>query len=244
MYSNITATLLVLCLVEWMRWLACASQGGKFERYRASTLDSVLLTSQISQSNHSITHYFIEFSTQVLSAAHCQGVSNFVTLGMHKIKLSAGEADEFYNLEHIPIALDAIHPQYNGNTNANDFWAIKLQWASKLYANQVVVLDAPTDGVDLKSGDDLVTFGFGTLTSGGTTPNIMQEVTIDYITNADCVNSYGYASNEIDASMICAGRAGKDSCQVIICLFFLDIGSKSSAAVDYSTHTLSIFHLI
>lgn len=167
---------------------------------------------------------------------------------MHKIKLSAGEADEFYNLEHIPIAQDAIHPSYNGNTNSNDFWAIKLQWASKLYADQVVALDSPTDGLELKSGDELVTFGFGTLTSGGITPNILQEVTIDYIPNANCGS---YPSSQIDASvscasycvfinphvcllilmwvnltlewfpptrsqyqMICAGRPGKDSCQV------------------------------
>ena len=116
---------------------------------------------------------------------------------MHKIKLSSGEADEFYNLEHIPIAQDEIHPSYNGNTNSYDFWAIKLKWASKLYADQVVALDSPTDGLELKSGDDLVTFGFGTLTSGGTTPNIMQEVTIDYIPNASCGS---YPSNEIDTS--------------------------------------------
>ena len=138
---------------------------------------------------------------------------------MHKIKLSATEADEFYNLEHIPIALEAIHPNYDDITITHDFRAVKLKWASKLYANQVVALDSPTDGVDLKSGDDLVTFGFGTLTSGGTTPNIMQEVTLDYITNTDCVNNYGYESSDIDSSMICAGRAGKDSCQVMfLCL--------------------------
>ena len=142
---------------------------------------------------------------------------------MHKIKLSATEADEFYNLEHIPIALEAIHPNYDDITTTHDFRAVKLKWASKLYANQVVALDSPTDGVDLKSGDDLVTFGFGTLTSGGTTPNIMQEVIIDYIINADCVNSYGYTSSEIDNSMICAGRAGKDSCQVMFSFLFLKL---------------------
>ena len=165
----------------------------------------------------------------VVSAAHCQGVSNFVTLGMHKIKLSAGDADEFFNLEHIPIALEEIHPSYDPNTMVNDYWMIKLQWASKLYANQIVALDTPTDGFELKSGDDLVTFGFGTLTSQGATPNLLQEVTVDYIPNDVCVNNYGYASNEIFDTMICAGRAGKDSCQVIIFHFLFAI----SLAVQY-----------
>ena len=91
---------------------------------------------------------------------------------------------------------------------------IKLQWASKLYANDVVALDTPTDSLSLKSGDDLVTFGFGTLTSGGASPNLLQEVTVDYIPNDVCIATYGYTSKEVFDTTICAGRAGKDSCQV------------------------------
>jgi hypothetical protein len=51
--------------------------------------------------------------SQVLSAAHCFGnVNDFVTLGMHKIRLNADEAAEYNNIEHIPIAEWVKHPQF------------------------------------------------------------------------------------------------------------------------------------
>ena len=76
---------------------------------------------------------------------------------------------EFYNIEHIPIAQSSAHPNYNAVTMDNDFWIIRLQWASKLYSGNVVPLDIPTDASVLSNavGADLVTFGFRTLASGG-----------------------------------------------------------------------------
>ena len=100
---------------------------------------------------------------------------------MHKINLGTGEAAEFYNIEHIPIAESVVHPNYDAATLDNDFWMIRLQWASKLYSGNVAQLDTPTDSLVLAStsGADLVVVGFGTLTSGGVTPNMMQEVIVD-----------------------------------------------------------------
>lgn len=154
----------------------------------------------------------------VLSAAHCfDDDQQYVTLGMHKITQDWGV--EFYKIEHIPIAQSVVHPNYNAATMENDFWMIRLQWASKLYSGNVVPLDTPTDTLVLSStsGADLVTLGFGTLASGGATPNVMQEVVVDYISNAACVSlPYRYSSSQIKSSMMCAGRSGKDSCQVCI----------------------------
>ena len=136
---------------------------------------------------------------------------------MHKINLGTGEAAEFYNIEHIPIAESVVHPNYNAATFDNDFWMIRLQWASKLYSGNVAQLDTPTDSLVLAStsGADLVVVGFGTLTSGGVTPNVMQEVVVDYISNTACVfQPYAHSSSDITSAMMCAGRSGKDSCQV------------------------------
>lgn len=136
-------------------------------------------------------------------------------IGMHKIRLGTDvrEADEFLVIESIPIAEKRIHPQYNDNTLENDYWMIRLEWASQLYAP--VELDTPSvsDGLDLEDGNshELVVMGFGTLTSGGSTPNVMQEVTVDYKPNDACGS---YPSGEITDVMLCAGRVGKDSCQV------------------------------
>ena len=110
-----------------------------------------------------------------------------------------------------------MHPKYDTDTLDNDFWLIQLQWASKFYSGNVAQRDTPMDSLVLASisGADLVVIGFGTLTSGGVTPNVMQEVVVDYVFNEACVSQpYGYSSSDITSSMMCAGRSGKDSCQV------------------------------
>ncbi len=166
---------------------------------------------------HIIMFNSIKNNKQVLSAAHCFGVSDILMLGMHKINLGTGEAAEFYNIEHIPIAQSVVHPKYNADTLDNNFWMIQLQWASKFYSGNVAQLDTPTDSLVLASisGADLVVVRSGTLTSGGATPNVMQKVVVDYVSNAVCVSQpYGYSSSDITSSMMCAGRSGKDSCKV------------------------------
>lgn len=147
----------------------------------------------------------------VLSAAHCATLDpTHVTLGLYKIAQDTGL--EFYNnIEHIPIAESSVHPNYDAVTMDNDFWIIRLQWASKLYSGNVVPLDTSADDSVLSStgGADLVTFGFGT-----STPNKMQKVVLDYIPNDECVaEPYGYSSSKITPNMMCAGRSGEDTCQ-------------------------------
>jgi len=151
----------------------------------------------------------------VLCAAHCAGVSDIVTLGMHKINLATGESAEFYNIEHIPIAESIIHPNYNADTMNNDYWMIRLQWASTLYSGNAIALDSLTDDLLLgsTSGRPLATMGFGTLAFGGSTPNTMQKVVVNYVSNVDCV-SPGYDPSVITSAMLCAALPGKDSCQV------------------------------
>ena len=55
-----------------------------------------------------------------------------------------------------------------------------------------------------------VVSGWGTLSSGGSQPKKLQEVTVQVTENTKCGN---YPQNEITANMMCAGADGKDSCQ-------------------------------
>lgn len=54
--------------------------------------------------------------------------------------------------------------------------------------------------------------GWGTLKSGGSSPDILQEVDVPVVSRDRCKSAY---PNQIHDSMICAGleRGGKDSCQ-------------------------------
>ena len=155
----------------------------------------------------------------VLSAANCyNSETDIVTLGMYKMKLGPGEAAEFYNIEHIPIAETIMHPNYNDKIDAttnNDYWMIRLQWASKLYSGNAIALDTLSDDLVLTSGRELVVMGFGTLKYEGSTPNTMQKVGVNYLTNEECVSpNTGYEPSNITSAMLCAASPGKDSCQV------------------------------
>ena len=110
-----------------------------------------------------------------------------------------------------------MHPNYNDATTNNDYWMIRLQWASTLYSGNAIALDSLTDDLLLgsTSGRALVVMGFGRLASGGSTPNTMQKVVVNYVSNVDCVSpKNAYDPSEITSSMLCAALPGKDSCQV------------------------------
>lgn len=135
---------------------------------------------------------------------------------MHKKvlnKAAGDDANEFSQLEMIPIEYSEIHPKYNPETLEYDFWIIKLQWPSQLYADKVVTIDSPTDSFVLNSGKNLSLMGFGRLKAGGSSPNALHEVALEYMTNSDCI-ARGVLSLVTDA-MLCAGTTvGKGACHV------------------------------
>jgi hypothetical protein len=134
---------------------------------------------------------------------------------MHKINLNLDGVgpEEFDYVEIIPIAGYVIHPDYDYWTNDNDFALIQLESASK-YADQVVELDSPSDDLELVPGDDLVVFGFGvTSYVSYTSPNVMQEVTMDYISNEECESAFELAF-DIPSSMLCGQRNEVGACYV------------------------------
>ena len=127
-----------------------------------------------------------------------------------------GDVDEFSHVEHIPIRRSIIHPDYVEFSNdvfENDFWLIEMEWSTTKYMNDVVDLDTPYDNFDLDDGRRhmLTGMGFGTLFVGPITPNVLQEVDLDYLPN-DCCGDY--PPDTITDDMICAADQGKDTCQV------------------------------
>lgn len=145
----------------------------------------------------------------VLSAAHCASTANFyVVAGQWNVRSVSGK-------EQVRAAAQVIqHPSYNQNTMTHDFVMIKVD-APFSFTDCVGSVCLPTSAV--AAGASCWISGWGTLSSGGGQPKIMQEGQVNIISNSDCVNKYAYTSSDIDSSMLCAQgkKDGKivDACQ-------------------------------
>jgi len=146
-------------------------------------------------------------SDTVLTAAHCKtSISRFqVVVGEHDVSKGDGE-------QKISPSRWINHPSYNGNTQDNDFAIIKLG-SPAVFSEGVSPVCLPSASTNYDSNVATVT-GWGTLSSGGSQPNILQKVDVNTMTNAKCSGSdTAYSASDITANMICAQDAGKDSCQ-------------------------------
>merc|ERR1712038_1875625 len=84
------------------------------------------------------------------------------------------------------------------------------------------VLEADIVPIELNQEDNvpiddqtLTVIGFGTLSAGGSTPSILQEVDVEYVETDECNRWNSYGGDVMDETMFCAGvdGGGKDSCQ-------------------------------
>jgi secreted trypsin-like serine protease len=145
----------------------------------------------------------------VLTAAHCVTAPDFfVVLGDWKPRNPSDyvqkiRASEVYR-----------HPRYSSSFS-HDYALVKLERPAAFSAC-VGTVCMPTE--DVAAGSTCWITGWGTLRSGGSQPDTLQEVAVNIISNDDCVNKYGYTSSQIDDSMVCAqGRNSNgevtDACQ-------------------------------
>jgi secreted trypsin-like serine protease len=148
----------------------------------------------------------------VLTAAHClAGESNrgiYVVAGEHDLQKTSG------NEQTIRSQRLYSHPSYNSRSMVYDVGLIKL--SSPVQLNDCVgTVCLPT--VDVPTGTDCWITGWGTLSSGGSSPTTLQEAKVTVLSNKACKNT-GYDTSEIHKSMICAqgtnGNGGiTDACQ-------------------------------
>jgi len=133
----------------------------------------------------------------VLTAAHClDGESSLnVVAGKHATASNSGNEQSVWSSRII------MHPNYNADTYSNDFGMIRLQSPMQLN-NCVGTISLPE--TDVAPGTSCWITGWGTLRSGGGTPDFLQEAQVNVISNTDCYQQYSYSSSEIDSSMLCA----------------------------------------
>jgi len=146
----------------------------------------------------------------VLTAAHCLVYSSInVVAGKYARSSNSGDEQSRQSSQIIS------HPNYNANRYSNDFGLIRL--SSPMQLNSCVGTIALPQ-TDVAAGTSCWITGWGTLSSGGGTPSVLQEAQVTTISNTDCYQQYSYTSSDIDSSMLCAqGRNSNgqitDACQ-------------------------------
>lgn len=141
----------------------------------------------------------------VLSAAHC-GSPRTAYAGLHN-RSNLGEAQKRKIVQH------RRHPQYKTpSSQSNDLLLLKLEGPFEL-SEKVNTACLPSTRVPV--GTECWISGWGTLKAGGSTPQVLQEASVDIKSNSECQSAYSASS--ITPDMVCAnGRNdGKvtDACQ-------------------------------
>merc|ERR1712121_35019 len=142
----------------------------------------------------------------VLTAAHCTAGGSTAS-----IRVLLGEHDTSDSVAKI-VTISAItnHPNYNSRTFNNDFSILTLS-SPVTFSNIVAPVCLPADMSELYVGRVATVTGWGTLSSGGSQPNTLQEVNVNVRSNTQCQGNYG--ANSITSAMVCAADTGRDSCQ-------------------------------
>jgi len=143
----------------------------------------------------------------VLTAAHCsqRAASSYVLVaGEYDFAFSSG-SEQTVKVEKV-----IVHQNYKPSTVENDLALMKVTPPFSL--NSQSVKGIKVAGTDLQPTQTAVVTGWGTLTSGGDSPQILQKVTVPFVADDTCQRAYQNI-NDIMPTMVCYGEKGKDSCQ-------------------------------
>lgn len=137
----------------------------------------------------------------LLSAAHCAGFIDQVTIGRHDLNDPSEKFETFNVVEEVP------HPDYNSFTYDYDYMMLRLDGSS---SRTPVELD--TGDVSLDRKKDSIVMGWGAIFSAGPSSSVLLETEVDLLSRQECQDLYGRDAG-ITSRMVCAARFGKDSCQ-------------------------------
>ncbi|KAF3042682.1 hypothetical protein E8E12_007228 [Didymella heteroderae] len=143
----------------------------------------------------------------VITAAHC-------TVGQTASSLSvrAGSLNRNSGGTLVRVSSIKVHPSFSSSTLTNDVAIWKLA-TSIPTSSTVGYASLAASGSDPASGSTSTVAGWGTTSSGGSSPTTLRKVDVPIVSRATCRNNYSVS--EITDTMFCAGVAtgGKDSCQ-------------------------------
>ena len=135
----------------------------------------------------------------------------WAVVGLHK------QSEYGPNTQRIQVVEQIAHPGYPGaNGIANDIALLRLaepitfDYATTHYACM------PQAGEEPPVGNTCYVAGWGTLESGGNSPDELNSVNVELYDDSVCANDQSYGPNKFLGDLeICAGKfeGGKDSCQ-------------------------------
>jgi len=148
--------------------------------------------------------------TWVVTAAHCTtgGAVVTVKVGMHRKSCSSSSCDDCVQVRTVKRKIE--HSGYSSVSLRDDIALIELSSP----VDYAPIATYAGEGANLEAaGTPVVVSGWGTLSSGGSSPDIANKVTVPIYSDAACRQAYG--SGSISSGMVCAGltQGGKDSCQ-------------------------------
>jgi len=168
------------------------------------------------QANFGEFPYFVEWDTGcgaslihsdiILTAAHCN-----VNAARVSVIVSAYQSKQAINgAQARTIVERSPHPNYNSDTELNDFMVMRLN--SPVTGVTPIALNA--DPLIPVNNEMLAIMGFGDLREGGQSyPTFLQKAEVPYVSHSKCSTQY---PGQIDPNvMLCAGfdAGGKDTCQ-------------------------------
>jgi trypsin len=148
----------------------------------------------------------------IITAAHCcvffdSASEASIVAGEHNLEVDSGD-EQVRDVSEI-----RTHENYDDFNIENDICLLIL--GAPLELNEKVkAIELPEPMAEPMDGDDLVASGWGTTSSGGPAPDVLNWVTVPYVNDELCEGAYG--SGQIFPTMICAGAlgvGGVDTCQ-------------------------------
>jgi len=146
----------------------------------------------------------------IITAAHCvsgaSASSLNVVAGEHDLS-SVSNNEQVVNVRRINI-----HPHYDVSISDNDIAILELE-TPLTFNHRVGPITMGTN--DLAPGTPVTVAGWGALESGSYSPNVLNQVTVEIVSQRDCINKYSPSGYWITDNMVCAAidGGGKDSCQ-------------------------------